>query len=425
MIKKIYKKAHHTFFKSEFNVNVLTLMTGTTIAQAIPIAITPILTRLYTPQDFGVLALFIAITSILGSAASGRYELAIMLTKKDEDTINVAALSFLIVLCFSIILLISVLFFNKQIADLLNNQDISFWLYFVPFVVLMTGFFKILYLLNLQKKLYKSIAKIKVYKSTVISVVQLGIAFIKSGATGLIMGQIISHIFSNYQLVKSIQQKYDLKKTKVTQIKLLAKRFVNFPKFSLPAIIANNLALNLINFFSTIFFSVTTLGFYYLANMFLSIPSAITGSSIAEVFFKEASDEKKKTGKCIIAFNKVFIRSMLISIVFFAITIFIVEDLFSLVFGENWRIAGTYAKYLTPLFAVQFVVSSFSSIDSIMEKQNFYLFFNIVLLTTVLLVFFFAGSLEFKTFLKIYSLFILLVYLFYGFILKKIANNEF
>ncbi len=70
--------------RSEFSRNVLTLMTGTTIAQAIPIAISPILTRIYTPEDFGMLALFIAITAIFGSIANGRYELATMLPKKDR-----------------------------------------------------------------------------------------------------------------------------------------------------------------------------------------------------------------------------------------------------------------------------------------------------------------------------------------------------
>jgi len=70
--------------KSDFSKNVLVLMTGTTIAQAIPIAISPILTRLYSPEDFGVFALFVAITSVFGSVANGRYDLAIMLPKKDE-----------------------------------------------------------------------------------------------------------------------------------------------------------------------------------------------------------------------------------------------------------------------------------------------------------------------------------------------------
>ena len=90
--------------KSEFSKNVLTLMTGTTIAQAIPIAISPILTRIYTPEDFGVLALFVAITSIFGSIANGRYELAIMLPKKDENAINIFALGLIITFSMSFIL---------------------------------------------------------------------------------------------------------------------------------------------------------------------------------------------------------------------------------------------------------------------------------------------------------------------------------
>ena len=69
-------------------------MTGTSLAQAIPIIISPILTRIYTPEDFGLLALFLSITNIIGSVANGRYELAIMLPKEDEDAINIAALGF-------------------------------------------------------------------------------------------------------------------------------------------------------------------------------------------------------------------------------------------------------------------------------------------------------------------------------------------
>ena len=106
--------------KSEFNRNVLTLMTGTTIAQAIPIAITPILTRIYTPEDFGVFALFIAIASIFGTIVNGRYELAIMLTRKDEDAINIFALGFIITFVISLILLILVLVFNNYFVKFLK-----------------------------------------------------------------------------------------------------------------------------------------------------------------------------------------------------------------------------------------------------------------------------------------------------------------
>jgi len=121
--------------KSEFNRNILTLMTGTTIAQAIPIAISPILTRIYTPEDFGIFAIFLAITLIIGSIANGRYELAIMIPKKDEDAINIFALGFIITTSISLLLLVLVLIFQTYFIFLLKNEEIGVWLYFVPISV--------------------------------------------------------------------------------------------------------------------------------------------------------------------------------------------------------------------------------------------------------------------------------------------------
>ena len=110
--------------KSEFSRNVLILMTGTTIAQAIPIAISPILARIYTPEDFGVFALFIAIISILGIIISARYDFAIILPKKDKDALHLLILSVLINFVLCLIFLIIVIIFNEKITlfKLMNNQ---------------------------------------------------------------------------------------------------------------------------------------------------------------------------------------------------------------------------------------------------------------------------------------------------------------
>ena len=101
--------------KSEFNRNILTLMTGSTIANAIPVAISPILTRIYSPEDFGLLALFLAVTTIFGTIVNGRYELAIMLPKKDEDAINIVALGFVIMSLITLILFVIVIIFNEKL----------------------------------------------------------------------------------------------------------------------------------------------------------------------------------------------------------------------------------------------------------------------------------------------------------------------
>ena len=100
--------------------NIITLMTGTTIAQAMPIAISPILTRLYSPEDFGVFGLYMAIASIASVFVSGRYELAIMLPKSDDDALNIVFLSLTLSSVISAVMLLLITLFDYKIAKLLG-----------------------------------------------------------------------------------------------------------------------------------------------------------------------------------------------------------------------------------------------------------------------------------------------------------------
>jgi len=138
--------------KSEFSRNVLTLMTGTTIAQAIPIAISPILTRIYSPEDFGVFALYMSIVGTFAAMATLRYDTAIMLPKKDKDAINIVLLSVMISFFISLIVLLIIFLFNQQITNLLETPDISNWLYVVPLTVLLTGLYQSFNFWNNRKK---------------------------------------------------------------------------------------------------------------------------------------------------------------------------------------------------------------------------------------------------------------------------------
>jgi len=174
--------------KSEFSRNVLTLMTGTTIAQAIPIAISPILTRIYTPEDFGLFALYISIALLFATAATGRYELAIMLPKKESDAVNIVFLSLLITLIITLLTLFIVFFFNQSITNILGNQDISSWLYFIPFTVFFMGLYQSLNYWNNRKKEYKRLAISRVVQSGVTGGANLGMGGLQFGASGLIVG---------------------------------------------------------------------------------------------------------------------------------------------------------------------------------------------------------------------------------------------
>jgi len=410
--------------KSEFSRNVLTLMTGTTIAQAIPIAISPILTRIYTPEDFGVFALFIAITSIFGSIANGRYELAIMLPKKDENAINILALGFIINVALSFTLLLVVLIFHDILLSLLNNKDISLWLYFVPFSVFLMGCFNLLNYFNNRKKLYKDLAKANIAKSIVMTVTQLSLGFLKAGVFGLVSGQLASQVASNTKLFFNIKRLNLFSKITKVKIVALGKRYKDFPRFSMWAILANTLAQNLTNILISIFYNVKTLGFYSFSQRLLGMPSSLIGGSIGQVFFQEATKEKQRTGKAIKTFNSTIKKLFFIAIPSFGLLFFIVEDLFAFIFGEEWRIAGKYAQIIIPLFAVNFIHNPISMTNIIFEKIKIGLLFHIIMLLSVIFMFSIIKiyQIKFMLFLKIFSVvmvFEYLAFIIYYYLLSK------
>ena len=388
--------------KSEFNRNILTLMTGSTIANAIPVAISPILTRIYSPEDFGLLALFLAVTTIFGTIVNGRYELAIMLPKKDEDAINIVALGFIIMSLITLILFVIVIIFNEKIVHLLSNKDIGTWLYIVPLSIFLIGLFNLLNYFNNRKKHYKDIAKANIIKSITMVTFQIVVGYLREGAAGLISGQIASQMTANMKLLTNIiKNKLLLSKISKKKILQVAKRYKEFPKFSIAGALANKATGNLTNILISIFYNVSTLGFYSLVQRVLGVPSVLIGNSIGQVFFEEASKEKQLTGKAVKVFKSTVKKLFIIGAPSFGILFFIVEDLFAFVFGEEWRVAGGYARIMIPVFFIGFIVSTVSIVDSIFEKLFFYLCLQIGYLVSMTIALYLFKNYQFENLLII------------------------
>ncbi len=412
--------------KSEFSRNVLTLMTGTTIAQAIPIAISPILTRLYTPEDFGVLALFVAITSIFGSIANGRYELAIMLPREDEDAINIFALGFVIVFCVSLLLFFIVVLFHDTLLYVLNNQDIGFWLYFVPIAVFFIGLFNLLNYFNNRKKQYKDLANATIMKSIITAIVQLSVGFVKGGVVGLISGQLVSQFFANMKLLNNIiQDKVLISKISKVKMIALANKYKDFPKFTIWAGLLNTSSTHLINILIASLFNIKTLGFYSLTQRLLGMPSSLIGGAIGQVFFQEATREKQDTGTADNVFKSTLKKLIVIGVPFFAVLFFIIEDLFAFVFGAEWRVAGEYAKILMPFFMINFISSPLAISMSVFEKQKSTLFINIILMFSSFSILYMSIflHLEFMMFLTILSIDMFINYLIFIFYYYNVVKG--
>lgn len=275
MIKALTYLKTRYLQKGSFAANVATLSTGTFIAQIIVIAISPILTRLYTSKDFGVFALYTAIAGIVTMIATGRYELAIILPKKDEDAAHLVLLSLIINICVCFLFFIIVFALNEPIIKLLGNYEISFWLYFVSLTIFLTGAYQIFnYWLNRQKK-YKEMSQNRVMQSGITAVTQLGIGFFSMGTNGLIVGIIVGHVVTTALFFRSFCKQIIHRKFSYTHIKALSKQYIGHPKLLVPSHAISALNNQIPIFFLSSFFGIEAAGFFSLASRSFSLPSSL------------------------------------------------------------------------------------------------------------------------------------------------------
>jgi len=352
--------------KSEFSRNVLTLMTGTTIAQAIPIAISPILTRIYTPEDFGVFALYMGILSVIAAIATGKYELAIMLPKDNGDAMHITVLSIYITLFVSIFSFIVIFIFNDKITNILGNSDISSWLYFIPITVLAMGIYNSLnYWLNRDKK-YKDLSQSVVYRSLGTSTSSIALGFMKYGGGGMIIGQFLGQLIGTITLILKIDIKKYISLIRVDKLLSVAKRYKNFPKITAPHATFNALSQNIPVFIITYYFSTKEVGYFSLASRMVMLPISLISGAYYQVFFESFSKTNKKEQ----FFKSKFKQINIIFIPLFILLWFILPDLFAFIFGQEWATAGVYTQVLLPLFYLKFISNLFTSTAYIYyEKQ--------------------------------------------------------
>jgi O-antigen/teichoic acid export membrane protein len=368
----------------------------------------------------------VSIATVVSVVATGRYEMAILLPKKDEDAINVAALSMLIVSFFTLISFLIVFFFNSWITEMLKTPEISFWLYFVPVSIFFLGLFNVLSYFNNRLKTYKDIARATVYKAVVQAFVQLGVGYLKAGATGLISGNILSGFVANLRLMKNILSNKTLTHSiSFDRMQDMAKRYRNFPKFSMWAILANSLSVHLINLIITPLYNAATLGLYYMVQRVLGLPIALVSNSVSQVFLQEASKEKQDTGRSTKSFLRILKKMLLIGIPSFTILYFVIEFVFVFFLGDDWAVAGTYAQLLVPFFFVKFVSSPMGIMMIVFEKQKMELFVNLLLITGSVATIMLTNSfIDFLYWFTIVMSILYLSFILYYYRISKGGTNE-
>lgn len=388
--------------QNAFTRNLVTLVSGAALAQAIPILASPVLARLYDPSAFGVLGVFVACISVIANIVNGRYELAIGLQVERSDAMDVSRLATAVALAAAALVLIgSVVAF--LVMETVRPEFQSEWLLLLPAMAVLLGFHNVLTYNVLRTAQFSLIAKTNVIRSAAAVAVQVAAAYAGLLAMGLVLGSVIGLISCVYALGSSASIRLsELLSRPTPEMKTLARKYSGYPLHSMPAALANGLSQHSIAFLVPYFFGLHVLGLFVLMQRIVDVPLALIGNSSRQVFYQRAADEFQSTGSCVGSFRLAFIRLFVIAVPIFSFAYAVSPWAFEVAFGADWSKAGEYARIVIPLAAIRFVVAPLTVANQVIQSTRTPLFFHLVLLlSTVMIFYIFGQAMEFADILSL------------------------
>ena len=375
--------------KERFGRNVFILAAGTIAGQGATVLVMPILTRLYTPESFGVLAVITAILGILTIFASYRYELAIPLSESVEEAASVVLLCLALISVTTLVCCIVLFLFSDQIAGLLNSPEISNLLWLVPIGLVFIGVYNVCNYWAIRTNSFKEIAQTKLTQALMAAAVQ--IAGFKTGTLALIGGHMAGQSAGIGSLAFLAISKEVKTFNQVTASDLLqvAKKHKNFPLFSTWAGLLNSVGNFAPHLLYAGFFGAGAAGFYFIASKVLSVPLSLLGRAIGQAYYAEAPSADQAGN--LYAFSiKTAKRLFLVIIGPVLIIMIFGEKIFSIALGAEWGKAGVIAQWLAPMALAQFIVAPIGNLLAIRGKQKLGAYLQ-ALLTTMRLLSIYAG----------------------------------
>lgn len=389
---------------SELLKNISILVSGTTIAQLIPILLQPLLRRLYSPEEFGAYAVYLSLMGILVVIASLKYELAIILPDNDKFAINILALSLLINLVFCTGILIIIAVFKERIMSIVNlPANYSLYLLLLPLGVFLFSMYQSINYWLIRKKLFFNISINKFIRRGSEGGGQLIMSSLHA-SSGLLLGDIIGHFANNVSgIFQALRNDVVLQHIRLNRLRYVLKKYAEYPKFNLIPGFMSTCSYLLPVIMINRFYSAENTGFFDLSKLLLSIPLALIANSISNVLLQSISEKSKSNLSIRKDLTSILILVFLGGLAEIGIIMFWGEDLFRIFFGDRWILSGTISKILVWAFAFNFVVSSFSSIFISLKKIKllsiWQLFYFLAIISLSLF-----NNLTFDSFLKVYVL---------------------
>lgn len=360
--------------KSRAMRGVLAIVLGSAGAQALTAAATPVLSRLYTPGQFGTFSVSMSIIITLGAIGACRYEAAVPIPARREDALIVVQIGQMCILAISITGLVITMLWPRQIADLLNIPAASGVLWLIPTSAAILSGYQLLTQLAIRDRRYHATARRSLYAGATVAAVQLLLGFSGAGVGGLLVGYgagqlaglVAMAVGAGASSMWSRERRVPWKCIRGT-----ARRFRRFPLYSAPSALFNAMSLQLPVVLIALLYGAHESGYLGMTQRALGLPIALIGVAVGQVYLGELSNAMTRD---ISRARDMFIktsRTLLVVGLAVAIPIFFLgPSAFARILGNEWAQSGQFAKALSVSLAAQLLASPLSSTLTLFERQR-------------------------------------------------------
>lgn len=379
----MFKKKLERFFSGESgNVfrGMLTLFMGAGLARIIGIVSIPVLTRIYAPDDYGVLALYVSFVSILTPVLSLRYVTAIPLPRTDRVAFQLFAVCFQLIVASSCLIAVLLFFFKETIFSWFNMQALVPWWWLIVIGAAGSALYELFNLWATRKKQYKIIAQTQFGQSLIGNLVKIILGLLAIKPAGLIVGQFISQSAGIGNFIKNsfYEFKLNLLYVKKRRALFVAKYYQQFVWFRLPSQFLMVLSVQAPVMMMAALYDKEVTGQLSLAILALSLPVQLVGQATGRAYYAEVASigraDPEQVRKITVDVQK---KLFALGIPATIIVLFLAQPMFKMVFGEKWALAGKFAAILSPYMLLQFTSNPLVQVLNVLGSQLMFLIINV------------------------------------------------
>jgi O-antigen/teichoic acid export membrane protein len=356
-----------------FRLKVLQVAGGTAVAQGLLVLASPVLTRLYTPSDFGVLVVYMSLLAMMVILASLRYEVALPIPVDDAEAVDLLAACMLLVAATTGLSSLLLFALRRQVVGWLGVPALGPYLWLVPVAVLGVGSYQVFNCWAIRKGAYARIARTRMTQSVTQVALQVGVGAVVKGPFGLLLGHAVGRSNGSRTLAM-LDWRSDwarLRQVRWAGIWRAMVRFRRFPVISSGTALMNTFNLRLPALLLAVYFGPAVAGWFALAQRVFALPSSVIGESVAQVYFGEvAATMNRDAGGLMVLFRGTIRRMFLLGLPLMLTAMAAGWFLFPVIFGRNWREAGIFVVAIAPMALAQFTASCADSTLVVLERQD-------------------------------------------------------